>query len=314
MRCIKLNQILDGKALADKICVDLKRRVEALQPWVDVSELGLPHIEGGNNKVRDVTYAPRLIILTSGDDAASKVYVRNKVRRCEEIGIEVDVKHFDYLTATDIVAATPWHHPMIIQMPITGDLTSDDLQRLLSATYARDVDGFVTAENMGRIATGRTSYHYPCTPKGILRLLTEYAIPLEGKSVCIIGRSNIVGRPLSWMMEQAGATVTLCHSKTPEKTLYHAVAAADIVVSATGVRNVISRDAMLQYTDFDVSKKVFVDVGMNRDENGKLCGDIDPLMLEASAAYTPVPGGVGPMTVAMLMENVVEYYERLVSL
>lgn len=287
-----MSQILDGKALADKICVELKHRMDI------VKENYLP-------------MTPSLTIVTSGDDAASKVYVRNKVRRCEEIGIKPDVRHFNAVTPQIVDQIAMENVPVIFQMPMAGTATMETLQSYQWGGY--DMDGFVDLNNVAKISTGKQPMYYPCTPKGILRLLAEYAIPLEGKSVCIIGRSNIVGHPLSWMMERVGATVTLCHSKTPEKTLYHAVAAADIVVSATGVRNVISRDAMLQYTDFDVSKKVFVDVGMNLDENGKLCGDIDPLMLEASAAYTPVPGGVGPMTVAMLMENVVEYYEKAVG-
>ena len=307
-----MSQILDGKALADKICSDLKARVDALQRWVDVSERGLPSIAGDANEVCDTTHRPRLLIVTSGDDAASKVYVRNKVRRCEEIGIQVEVKHFDYLTADDVLTIKSYHRPVIVQMPITGSVEMEALSNLLGDMYHCDVDGFVTTENVAHLATGRQPFHHPCTPKGIMRLLAEHAIPLEGKTVCIIGRSNIVGRPLSWMMEQAGATVTLCHSKTPERTLYQAAATADIIVSATGVRNVLTMDKLLHYASWNATDKVFVDVGMNRDENGKLCGDIDPLILQASAAYTPVPGGVGPMTVAMLMENVVEYYERQV--
>lgn len=297
MRCIKLNQILDGKALADKICVELKQRLDSIRSEPEIVEDGI-----------------RLRIVTSGDDEASKIYVRNKIRRCEELGIDADVRHFDNLDLFDVFRLYDETRltPTIFQMPMTGDLTLNHL-RVTCEDDLVDVDGFVTVQNVGDLAAGSQPEFYPCTPKGIMRLLAEYNIPLEGKSVCILGRSNIVGRPLLCMMEQAGATVTLCHSKTPEETLYRAIQMADIVVSATGVRNVISRDAMLQYGEFDVADKVFVDVGMNRDENGKLCGDIDPLVLEAAAAYTPVPGGVGPMTVAMLMENVVEYYERVVG-
>ena len=309
-----MSQILDGKALADKICSDLKVRVEALHRWVDVSKRGLPRIEGDVNAVCDTTRCPRLLIVTSGDDVASKIYVRNKVRRCEEIGIQVEVKHFDYLTADNVLTIKSYHRPVIVQMPITGNVDMETLSNLLGDMYHCDVDGFVTTENIARLATGRQPFHDPCTPKGIMRLLAEYGVSLHGKTVCIIGRSNIVGRPLSWMMEQAGATVTLCHSKTPERTLYQMASMADIIVSATGVRNVLTMDKLLHHASWNVADKVFVDVGMNRDENGKLCGDIDPLLLQASAAYTPVPGGVGPMTVAMLMENVVEYYERQVGM
>ena len=292
MRCIKLSQILNGKALADKICLELKNRLDIV-------------------KENYLSATPSLVIVTSGDDSASKVYVRNKVRRCEEIGVKADVRHFDVVTPQIVDQIAMENVPVIFQMPMTGTATMETLQNYQWGGY--DMDGFVDLNNVAKISTGKQPLYYPCTPKGILRLLAEYAIPLEGKSVCIIGRSNIVGRPLSWMMEQVGATVTLCHSKTPEETLYRAIQMADVIVSATGVRNVISRDAMLQYGEFDVANKVFVDVGMNRDENGRLCGDIDPLILESSAAHTPVPGGVGPMTVAMLMENVVEYYEKAVG-
>lgn len=290
MRCVKLNQILDGKALADKICAELKHRMDIV-------------------KENYLSTSLSLVIVTSGDDSASKVYVRNKVRRCEEIGVKADVRHFDVVTPQIVDQIAMENVPVIFQMPMTGTATMETLQSYQWGGY--DMDGFVDLNNVAKLSTGKQPMYYPCTPKGIMRLLAEYALPLEGKSVCIIGRSNIVGRPLSWMMEQVGATVTLCHSKTPEEALYRAIQMADVVVSATGVRNVISRDAMLQYGEFDVTNKVFVDVGMNRDENGKLCGDIDPQILTASAAYTPVPGGVGPMTVAMLMENVVEYYERV---
>ena len=292
-----MSQILDGKALADTICADLKVRLDKIR-----GDLHQEAIE------------PTLVIVTSGSDVASKVYVRNKMKRCEEIGIRAIVRHFDELCMLDVYAMLREYSttPMIFQMPICGDVSLADL-RCAIGEELRDVDGFVDGFNVAGLASGTGVEFLPCTPKGVMCLLNAYDIPVEGKSVCIIGRSNIVGRPLSWMMEQEGATVTLCHSKTPERTLYQAVAAADIVVSATGVRNVITMEKLLQYASWNAAGKVFVDVGMNRDENGKLCGDIDSLILQASAAYTPVPGGVGPMTVAMLMENVVEHYERQVN-
>lgn len=280
--------ILDGKALADKICLGLKNRADKL-------------------KAAGIT--PRLTIVTSGDDAASKVYVRNKVRRAEEIGIEADVVHFDSVCRQDVIELDMKNCPIIYQMPMTGTVTSLDLDTFVNPDL--DVDGFVSSDNVAALASGRQPLNCPCTPKGVLRLLSEYEIPLEGKSICIIGRSNIVGRPLARMMEQAGATVTLCHSKTPESLLYDCAAVANIVVAATGYRNVLSYDTMKKYdAHYWLGEQVFIDVGMNRDENGKLCGDIDPAIFERCKAYTPVPGGVGPMTVAMLMENVIECYER----
>lgn len=287
-------QILDGKLLADEICRDLAVRVEIL-------------------KERGIT--PALRIVTSGSDDASKVYVRNKVRRAQEIGIDVTVEHYDELTKSKIRAECmkTYGSPIIFQLPTTPNdiLHTDDVS--LSMSEAFDVDGFLHTDNVTKLATGQVPAMYPCTPKGIMRLLQRYDIDVIGKTVCIIGRSNIVGRPLFHMMEQAGATVILCHSKTNKEQLYNAVDMADIVVSAVGQRNVINLDEFRKYMlgdAYDLYDKVFIDVGMNRDENGKLCGDIDPRLLEQCKAYTPVPGGVGPMTVAMLMENVVEYWEK----
>lgn len=280
--------ILDGKALADKICLELKDRANTL-------------------KTAGIT--PRLTIVTSGDNAASKVYVRNKVRRAEEIGIEADVVHFDSVCRQDVIELDMKNCPIIYQMPMTGTVTSLDLDTFVNS--ALDVDGFVSSDNVAALASGRQPLNYPCTPKGIMRLLAEYAIPLEGKSVCIVGRSNIVGRPLARMMEQAGATVTLCHSKTPQHIMLDTVAVSDIIVSATGQRKTLDYAVMAQLEyHHRLDLQTFVDVGINRDENGKLCGDIDPAVFERCKAYTPVPGGVGPMTVAMLMENVIECYER----
>lgn len=280
--------ILDGKALADKICLELKDRADRL-------------------KAEGIT--PRLTIVTSGDDAASKVYVRNKVRRAEAVGIQANVVHHGELLFDNATEAYDWH-PIIYQMPISGDVEVTDLDVVIQDA-GHDVDGFVSFDNVTMLASGQKPLNYPCTPKGVMRLLAEYAIPLEGKSVCIIGRSNIVGRPLARMMEQAGATVTVCHSKTPKVMLYDRVATADVVVTATGKRNVLNYDDMVKNeAHYWLDEQVFIDVGMNRDENGKLCGDIDPTIFKHCKAYTPVPGGVGPMTVAMLMENVIEYYER----
>ena len=291
-----MSKILDGKSTADRICAELKMRLDSIR-----------------HELAEQNEQPRLVIVTSGDDEASKVYVRNKVKRCEEIGIQPIIKHFDMLSIFDVYDLLDTYNmcPMIFQMPITGDVDLIDIRCAVEEDL-RDVDGFVDGFNVAQLASGFKGEFLPCTPKGVMRLLREYDIDVDGKSVCIIGRSNIVGRPLLWMMEQEGATVTLCHSHTPERTLYQAVAAADIVVSATGVRKVIEMDKLLQYASWNATDKVFVDVGMNRDENGKLCGDIDPQILQAAAAYTPVPGGVGPMTVAMLMENVVQYYESMV--
>ena len=279
---------LDGKAVADEICRNLKYRVDML-------------------KACDVS--PVLTIVTSGEDAASQTYVRNKVRRAEEIGIEADVRHYTRLDDWDIKslpAAT--QNPIIVQEPITGSLTHNDVAETLYS--ANDVDGF-TYENIARIASGLEPLNYPCTSKGILRLLDYYNISLAGQRVCIIGRSNIVGRPLSWMMTNRNATVTLCNSFTGERNIYNIIRDSDIIVSAVGKPEFLkkTRGDIVSGYSINWAEKTFVDVGINR-RDGHLCGDIHPSIYEESYAYTPVPGGVGPMTVAMLMENVVRYYER----
>lgn len=276
---------MDGKALADKICLDLKARCDVL-------------------KSRNIN--PVLTIVTSGGDSASKVYVRNKVKRCEEIGIKANVRHSDYLNYAecDDIIYSVWN-PIIVQEPIVGNVNHFDVSSRISSMM--DVDGF-THINMGLLATGEKPYHHPCTPSGVMRLLEEYNIPLEGKNALVIGRSNIVGRSMAMMLEHAGCTVTVAHSKTTKDFLIKNFVSADIVVSAVGKRNVVS-DA-----EFLLSKrlkdKVLIDVGMNRDENGKLCGDFSEELKQKAAYYTPTPGGTDPMTVAMLMQNVIEYYEN----
>lgn len=281
---------LDGKELADSICKHLKYRVSML--------LGKGVI-------------PTLTIVTSGSDGASETYVKNKVRRAEEIGIKVDVRHYPKLDDWDIsLLCAASSNPIIVQEPITGLINHNNVAELLPAAF--DVDGF-SDYNVAKIASGLEPLNYPCTPKGILRLLDYHDIALDGVRVCIIGRSNIVGRPLSWMMTNKNATVTLCNSFTSEKNLYNIIRDSDIVVSAVGQPEFLKKTRGDIVTGYGINwaAKTFVDVGINRLD-GHLCGDIHPAIYEASYAYTPVPGGVGPMTVAMLMENVVRYYERII--
>ena len=278
---------MDGKALADKICLDLKARCDAL-------------------KSRNIN--PVLTIVTSGEDSASKVYVRNKVKRCEEIGIKADVQHFDKLDCVgvdNIVGSI--QNPIIVQEPITGGATHVYVAGKLFALY--DVDGF-SHLNMALLATGEKPYHRPCTPSGVMRLLEEYNIPLEGKNVLVIGRSNIVGRPMAMMLEHAGCTVTVAHSKTDSGLLPTLFSCADIVVSAVGKKNIVALNDLDDWDMEGLKSKIVIDVGMNRDENGKLCGDFSEELKQKAAYYTPVPGGVGAMTVAMLMQNVIEFYEN----
>ena len=278
---------MDGKALADKICLDLKARCDVL-------------------KSRNIN--PVLTIVTSGEDSASKVYVRNKVKRCEEIGIKADVRHYDKLNRIDIDAIIGFiKNPIIVQEPITGNATHAYVAGKLFAL--NDVDGF-SLFNMALLATGEKPCHRPCTPSGVMRLLEEYNIPLEGKNALVIGRSNIVGRPMAMMLEHAGCTVTVAHSKTNKESLIDDFVCSDVVVSAVGKKDIVRLNNLAGWDIMRLEKKIIVDVGMNRDENGKLCGDFSEELTQKAAYYTPTPGGTGPMTVAMLMHNVIEYYEN----
>ena len=282
--------ILDGKKVANEIAEDLKKRCEILKA---------NHI------------FPKLIIFTNTDDA-SKVYVRNKVKRCEEIGIEVltypisQFEDFDWFSKKYDFENIPY----ILQEP--SNLTKFQNAIFIDQYYQTDVDGF-SASNLGKLFKNDEkdglTYFKACTPKGIITLLDYYNIPIEGRKVVILGRSNIVGRPMAAMMLNRDATVTICHSKTPKYTLDEEVMSADIIVSAVGKLNMLSgyRDYIYER---NFKKKILVDVGMNRDNDGKLCGDICKKAIEHCYAYTPVPGGVGPMTVISLCENVIEFYEN----
>lgn len=281
---------MDGKALANKICLDLKDRCD---------------------KLIELDVQPVLTIVTTGEDAASKVYVRNKIKRCEEIGIKADVRHYDYLTKQDFLDLNrEVDNPIIVQEPITGEVDHEFVAEYLN--LVQDVDGFADY-NVARLATSGKPYNYPCTPKGVMTLLHEYGVEIEGKNALVIGRSNIVGRPMAMMLEHEGATVTIAHSKT--KNLLGHIFNADIVVSATGHRMtnieqyVVDVKKILGVSN-PMTDKTIVDVGMNRDENGKLCGDFSEDFKAKFGWYTPDIGGTGPMTVIMLMTNTIKFYER----
>lgn len=280
---------MDGKTLADRICLDLKERCNRL------IELGIQ---------------PVLTIVTTGEDAASKVYVRNKVKRCEEIGIKADVRHYDYLTKQDFLDLNrDVDNPIIVQEPITGEVDHEFVAEYLN--LVQDVDGFADY-NVARLATGSKPYNYPCTPNGVMALLHEYGVEIKGKNALVIGRSNIVGRPMAMMLEHEGATVTIAHSKTDNYTLISRMATVDIIVSAVGKHNFVDVSALERHPRM-IKNKVIIDVGMNRDENGKLCGDFSEDFKTKFGFYTPTPGSTGPMTVAMLMVNVINYYEREIA-
>ena len=266
--------ILDGKALAGRIKEELRC------------------------KCRRLARAPQLAVVLVGDDPASAIYVRNKERDCRECGIDcrdhrlaADTTQEALLALIRTLNRDDTVDGILVQLPLPGHL--DGAQVLRAIDPDKDVDAF-HPENVGRLLLGQPRY-LPCTPAGILSLLREYAIDPAGKHCVVVGRSNIVGKPLALLLLQADATVTVCHSKTPD--LADQCRRADILVSAAGQAGLITADMVRPHA-------VVIDVAMNRGADGRLCGDVDFGAVAQRADYiTPVPGGVGPMTRAMLMEN-----------
>lgn len=272
--------ILDGKETARKIREGLKGKVEKLKK---------------NN------IFPKLAVIMIGNDGASKIYVRNKSKACEEIGIEYEEFLLDEDTTqeqlldlienlnnrTDI-------HGILLQSPIPKHLDINEAFRKIAPE--KDVDGF-NPVNIGKLVLGQETF-VSCTPFGVIKLLEAYNIQIEGKNAVVIGRSNIVGKPMLQCLLNKNATVTICHSKT--KNLKDITKTADILVVALGKTKFVTKDMVKK-------DAVVIDVGINRNEQGKVCGDVDFEEVKEQASYiTPVPGGVGPMTIAMLMTNIVK--------
>lgn len=273
--------ILDGKVVAASIKEQLKEEINAA--------------------VANGCRRPKLIIITVGDDPASKVYVRNKMKAAEEVGIiahhfpmQSDLVTTEYVKENIVLFnADPGYDGIMVQLPLPKHLNERAIIDAIDP--AKDVDGLTTT-NIGRLRSGQDCLK-PCTAAGIIDLCKYYNIELDGKDVTIIGRSNIVGKPLADLMMAEGATVTQCHSHT--KNLANHTRPADILVSAVGKPKFID-DKLVNACRF------VIDVGINRDEEGKLCGDVDTnRVIRMVQGITPVPGGVGPMTVAELMKNVV---------
>lgn len=270
--------ILDGKNLAKKITEDIKKQVENLGK------------------------KPKLAVILVGNNPASEIYVRNKQKKALELGFEsivlplpADISEENLLEHIYILNEDTSINAILVQLPLPAHINK---QRILEAIEPiKDVDGF-TSYNFGRLALGYKPYSVPCTPKGIIRILEEYNIELEGKKVLVIGRSNIVGKPISLLLQAKNATVIMAHSKT--KKLEDLILSSDIIVSAVGNPNMISNVP---------ENAIVIDVGINRTEDG-LKGDVNFDLATQNAAYiTPVPGGIGPMTIAMLMENTLELYK-----
>lgn len=258
-------------------------------------------LEEYKKKISREKLSLRLDIILIGDDEASELYVRNKIKYCEYVGIEVaihklknDVSERKVLDLIDSLNASPETTGIILQSPVPPKLDFTKLSRAISPL--KDVDGF-TQDNIFNLYNNCQTI-LPCTVKAILTLLKEYEIEVKGRNVVIVGRGNIVGKPLALALINRDATVTICHSKTPNLEFY--TRAADILISATGQTHLI--DAPMVKDGF-----IGIDVGISKDKNGRLTGDMDFDNLQDKASYlTPVPGGVGPMTVAMIIDNLIE--------
>ena len=251
---------------------------------------------------------PGLAVVLVGDNPASQVYVRNKVKACEEAGLHSVLEKYDaHMSEADLLARV--HalnqderiHGILVQLPLPDHI---DAQKVIEAiSPAKDVDGFHIA-SAGALMTGMPGF-WPCTPYGCMKMLESIGYNLKGKHAVVIGRSNIVGKPMALMLLQQDATVTICHSRTAD--LKAQTLQADVIVAAVGKRNVLTADMVKPGA-------VVLDVGMNRNDEGKLCGDVDFVGVQQVAGYiTPVPGGVGPMTITMLLVNTLESAQRALS-
>jgi len=248
---------------------------------------------------------PGLTVILVGEDPASQIYVRNKIKACAEVGIRSSQETYpatlaeaELLARIAALNAEPAVHGILVQMPLPRHISP---ARVIEAVAAsKDVDGY-SIESAGRLLAGVAGFR-PCTPWGCMRLIESTGIALRGKSAIVIGRSNTVGKPMALLLLQQDATVTVCHSRTPD--LAEHTRRADVVVAAVGRANTLTAPMVKPGA-------VVIDVGMNRDAAGKLCGDVDFAgVSQVAGAITPVPGGVGPMTIAMLLSNTVDAAER----
>jgi len=267
-------QLLDGKLLAKEMRADIKQKVSSL-----------------NNKIS-------LAVVLVGEDPASCVYVRNKIKACEEVGIISVERRLPETAAQSEVekvvsdlAEDDGVCGILVQLPLPAHLNAGKILSLIP--FEKDVDGF-SPENIGRLCMKKDCL-IACTPHGVMKLFERYGVELKGKKAVVIGRSDIVGKPMAMLLLNADATVTVCHSKS--KNLKEECLSADIIVAAVGKAKLVTADMVKEGA-------VIADVGMNRTPEGKLCGDVDFESVSGKCSYiTPVPGGVGPMTITMLMYN-----------
>ena len=273
-------QIIDGKKISQEIKDELREKMAELKQ------------KGGSRC---------LAVIQVGDDPASSVYVNNKKKACEYIGIDSESYHLpeettekELLELIEELNRKPEVNGILVQLPLPKQI--DENKILLAISPEKDVDGFHPV-NVGNLSIGRPGF-VSCTPAGVIQLLKRAGIEIEGKECVVLGRSNIVGKPMAMLLLRENGTVTVCHSRT--KNLKEITKRADILVAAIGKPKFIDADYVKEGA-------VVIDVGIHRNENGKLCGDVDfESVAPHCAAITPVPGGVGPMTIAMLMHNCVE--------
>ncbi|HHU83596.1 MAG TPA: bifunctional methylenetetrahydrofolate dehydrogenase/methenyltetrahydrofolate cyclohydrolase FolD [Clostridiales bacterium] len=276
--------IINGKEIAAELRMQLKEKVE---------------------KLKEKNIHIGLAVIIVGDNPASRIYVNNKKKACAEVGIEsfeyalpAETTQEELINLIEKLNNDKKVNGILVQLPVPKHI--DDKAVINAISVKKDVDGF-SHNNMGKLATGDYGL-LPCTPAGIIYMLKHEGIQIAGKHCVVIGRSNIVGKPVSLLMLDENATVTICHSKTPNLK-YHTLQ-ADIIISAVGHAKLVTADMVKKGA-------VIVDVGMNKDENGKLCGDVDFENVAPKCSYiTPVPGGVGPMTIAMLLNNTVKTCEQ----
>jgi len=277
-------KLIDGKAVSQKIKIQVQQRVEKL------AKQGI---------------IPGLAVVLVGENSASLTYVKNKKKTCEALGMRSDLHQFpDTMTEQELLSTIDELnndsniHGILVQLPLPKQI--DEFKVISAISPEKDVDGFHPI-SVGNMMIGKEAF-LPCTPHGIMELLAHYDIDPAGKHAVVIGRSNIVGKPIGQLLLQKDATVTYCHSKT--KDLAEFTKQADILIAAVG------RAKFIDHT-YIKPGAVIIDVGMNRDENGKLCGDVDFQDVQETASFvTPVPGGVGPMTIAMLMGNTLQSAEK----
>ncbi len=281
-------RIIDGKAIAAKIRAEQKQRILLLQQ---------------RHGVR-----PGLAVILVGSDPASQVYVRNKVTACKDVGIRSELVEMpasatqdQLLSRIDALNTDPTIHGILVQLPLPPQIEAHSVLERID--FHKDVDGF-HLYNVGGLITGNTVFP-PCTPYGVQKILEHEQIPVEGRNVVVVGASNIVGKPMALMLMQQEATVCICHKKTRDLGMFTML--ADILVVAAGVPRLIVPQMVR-------TGAVVIDVGINRLPDGRIVGDVDfEGVKEKASAITPVPGGVGPMTIAMLLYNTVQSAERSVA-